>query len=159
MSNTRSNVPHHPLIAEESPVRGLSPIDSPEGSPARGMSPDRLLADLDMDDFTSPHDPSLNLLEVPDTNWTRGSQGSASSSLASSTCDMTANLYDTAPSSSGLKVSLPPAAAAVSLILFLHCLVNVLLPVLFLLRWLLSILPVVIVVVCCSCTHLGDTWL
>ncbi|KAK8740373.1 hypothetical protein OTU49_002880, partial [Cherax quadricarinatus] len=105
MSQTRSNVPHHPLVGEESPLPGMSPIDSPEGgSPIRGMSPDRLLADLDMESFTSPHDPSLNLLEVPSTNWTRDS-GSGSSSLASSTCDLRANLYETTttPINSGIK--------------------------------------------------------
>ncbi|XP_042208160.1 solute carrier family 2, facilitated glucose transporter member 1-like isoform X1 [Homarus americanus] len=105
MSHTRSNVPHHPLVEEESsPFPGMSPVESPEnGSPVRGMSPDRLLVNLDMESFTNPHDPALNLLEVPDTNWTRGSQGSRSSSLASSTCDMSANLYDTGGSNSASK--------------------------------------------------------
>ncbi|KAK4305673.1 hypothetical protein Pmani_022438 [Petrolisthes manimaculis] len=105
MSDSRSSVRHHPLIQEDSP--GVSPI----GSPTRGRSPDRLLLppDLDMEVFTSPHDPALNLLEVPNTNWTRGGAGgsnsmrvggsnsmgagSNSSSLASSTCDLSANLF------------------------------------------------------------------
>lgn len=91
MSDSRSNIRHHPLVQEDSPLPGLSPIDSPiSGSPPRGLSPDRLLPEMDMEVFRSPHDPALNLLEVPNTNWTRTSGGSASSSLASST----ANLYE-----------------------------------------------------------------
>ncbi|XP_045115603.1 solute carrier family 2, facilitated glucose transporter member 1-like isoform X1 [Portunus trituberculatus] len=91
MSNSRSNVKHHPLVQEDSPLPGLSPIDSPvSGTPPRGLSPDRLLPEIDMEVFSTPHDPSLNLLEVPNTNWTRSPISSDPSSRASST----ANLYD-----------------------------------------------------------------
>lgn len=93
----------------------MSPVDSPiNGSPVRGMSPDRLLPDLDLDSFSSPHDQSLNLLEVPDTNWTRRSDGSRSSSIASSTCDMSANLYDANKSSSSATGLNPRLAFAIS---------------------------------------------
>ncbi|KAK3861402.1 hypothetical protein Pcinc_032626 [Petrolisthes cinctipes] len=90
MSDSRSTVRHHPLVQEESPTI------TPATSPTRGMSPDRLLLppELDMEVFRSPHDPALNLLEVPNTNWTRRDGGSNSSSLASSTCDLSANLFD-----------------------------------------------------------------
>ncbi|XP_071518444.1 solute carrier family 2, facilitated glucose transporter member 1-like isoform X1 [Panulirus ornatus] len=115
MTSPRSYVPHHPLVAEDSPITGMSPVDSPiNGSPVRGMSPDRLLPDLDLDSFSSPHDQSLNLLEVPDTNWTRRSDGSRSSSIASSTCDMSANLYDANKSSSSATGLNPRLAFAIS---------------------------------------------
>ncbi|XP_069974102.1 solute carrier family 2, facilitated glucose transporter member 1-like isoform X2 [Penaeus vannamei] len=92
---SRSTVRHHPLVAEDSPLPGPSPAESPlGGSPLRGMSPDRLLNDLDMRSFRAPDDPSLNLLEVPSTNWTRSPRESGSSSLASSTCDLNAPIYD-----------------------------------------------------------------
>nr|XP_027232472.1 uncharacterized protein DKFZp434B061-like [Penaeus vannamei] len=95
LAMSRSTVRHHPLVAEDSPLPGPSPAESPlGGSPLRGMSPDRLLNDLDMRSFRAPDDPSLNLLEVPSTNWTRSPRESGSSSLASSTCDLNAPIYD-----------------------------------------------------------------
>ncbi|XP_064080843.1 solute carrier family 2, facilitated glucose transporter member 1-like isoform X1 [Macrobrachium nipponense] len=90
MSYKRSDVQHHPLICEESPIPGASPM----GTPLRGQSPEPLLNDLAMNTYRDPHDPALNLLEVPNTNWTRGPMDSELSSLASSTCDMNEDLYD-----------------------------------------------------------------
>lgn len=107
LAMSRSTVRHHPLVAEDSPLPGPSPAESPlGGSPLRGMSPDRLLNDLDMRSFRAPDDPSLNLLEVPSTNWTRSPRESGSSSLASSTCDLNAPIYD--PDRNSKMVSLPP---------------------------------------------------
>lgn len=102
MSQDHSNVKHHPLLQEDSPE------DSPLCTPVRGLSPDRLIPDdIDMETFTSPPDPALNLLEVPNTNWTRtvtggNAGGSPSSSLGSSTCDMSAGLYDADDQDTGL---------------------------------------------------------
>ncbi|KAK7080868.1 hypothetical protein SK128_028083 [Halocaridina rubra] len=89
MSDKRSDVMHHPLISDDSPIPGTSPV----GTPIRGFTPEPLLPDIDMVSFTAPPDPALNLLEVPSINWTR-SPDSENTSLASSTCDMSAPVYD-----------------------------------------------------------------
>ncbi|XP_076044613.1 solute carrier family 2, facilitated glucose transporter member 1-like isoform X2 [Oratosquilla oratoria] len=101
MTSFRSSVKHHPLLQEDSgtpfsgsPLEGSPVQGSPLHSPMRGMSPIHddghtplIVDDLDVSVFTSPPDMSLNLLEVPTTNW-RTSGSSGPSSLASSSSDL-----------------------------------------------------------------------
>lgn len=75
MSYDRSHVEHHPLVNQDQ-----DDFDQgPRGSPETGY-----IMDTDMTGLSGPYheppDPSLSLLEVPNTNWTRPSSVDSNSS-------------------------------------------------------------------------------
>ena len=84
MATGRSTVEHHPLVNQDTDEFGHPTTGSGRVSPETGYIMDTDLTGLGTQ-FQEPPDPSLSLLEVPNTNWTRpvssastGSGGSTS---------------------------------------------------------------------------------